>query len=139
MTTTFTLKSESATRDSQTKMNFDSAPALESVPARINPRWLSQRKTFLGCTRKVKNDGTPNPVYSDLVSEIESAEREMARREAFEAWVKAEKRAILNQYPLRADGQIFEPGKVFFSKDRATGVVKVYLVQAAWESFVAAH
>jgi hypothetical protein len=107
-----------------------------AIPKKINPRWLQQQETKLGCTAKViRETGEPNPNYAALADEIAAARAEMVRRDAFEAWAKKELGAILNQYPLRTDGQSFEPGRVFFRKDKATGRVDVWTVADAWQQY----
>lgn len=114
--------------------------ATETMPKRINPRWLQQQETKLAVTAKVdRQTGKPNPNYANLAAEIESARIEMGRREAFEAWAKKALGAILNQYPLRADGRSHEPGTVFFDKDKATGRISVWTLQEAWDQYQVAQ
>ena len=104
------------------------------LPRRISRRWLDQQKTKLGCT--IKNlDGKPNPHYARLATEIETAEAELDRRERFEAWAKSTLDAILNQYSLRDGTRTYEPGEVFFKKDKGTGKTTCWTVEQAWQKY----
>lgn len=107
---------------------------MTAIPRRINPGWLQQQKTRLACTARTSHDGNPNPNYTALAAEIESAEAEIARRSAFEAWVKAELGAILNKYPLQTAAGTYDPGYVFFKKD-ADGKTVYWTVERAWEKY----
>lgn len=105
-----------------------------TLPKKINPTWLKQQQTKLGCTAQLVG-GQPNPNYAALAAEIAEAETEMSRWAAFEAWCKDHLGAILNQYPMRANGQSFEAGKVFFCKDKATGRVTTWTRDEAWKIY----
>ena len=110
--------------------------ATETLPAKINTQWLKQQTTVLGCTAK-KINGQPNPRHAELAAEIEAAKAELARRDAFEAWVKKTSGAVLSQYPTRTGGQVYEAGQAFVAKDAISGKWQfVVSLQDAWEQYL---
>jgi hypothetical protein len=106
-----------------------------SIPKRISNRWLEGRRAVLRMTAKTAHDGTPNPAYAELETEVAEAAAELARWEAFEGWVKGTLGLTLNTYPHRAEGRTYEPGQVFLKKDKATGRTDFLTKQAAWEKY----
>lgn len=107
-----------------------------NLPKRISQKWLQQKKTSLGYTRKVTEDGEVNPSYTELETEVREAEQELERWNNFESWVKTKLDMILNIYPLRTGKQTYEPSQVFLKKCKTTGQTTFMTRQQAWEEYL---
>jgi hypothetical protein len=84
------------------------------VAKRISQAWLDQKNQLLAITRKELSNGSLNPSYVSLQSEIEQAEEDKNRWDAFESWVNQNFDARINRYPVKtAEGQV---DACFYSK-----------------------
>ena len=88
------------------------------VAKRISQAWLDQKNQLLAITRKELNDGSLNPSYVSLQSEIEQAEEDKSRWDAFENWVSQNFDARLNRYPVKTASGRLDAWSCFYSKSK---------------------
>jgi len=99
-----------------------------NVPSRINQRWIDSKIQSLSLTRKEFEDGNLNPNYVQLQSEIEQAEEEKRRWDAFADWVLRKLEAKVNIYPVKTTSGRLDAGTCFYSKNQN----KVWSFEVAW-------
>lgn len=102
------------------------------VPKRVNPGLIARKKSALARVSKF------SPDRAELVAEIEAAEAEVARWDAFVAWVLKAYGASPNVGTYQTPAATYSPGTLFVRMNLGPGKNQSWTFEALWEEYRAA-